>query len=230
LNSHAGPARPECQFLVVQIGWRVDDDLQHTRRRPCGDLARLISLLGRPRAAASAASHRIPVRVLPLYAKRTAHSGGYARCLKAPKSKAGGSRAWARAVFPRKRLVKACTSRFRVSCRATAGQAARVPPHVIGKLVFLKRFIPFNGIYICADRPMVHPPQALPGGRRIDARRHLQDLGRGLPAMRGMPGNRPCFRVNFFYREDFIYLCDELFTLGKMSSRSWSLPQAHFPG
>ena len=22
-------ALPECQFLVVQIGWRVDDDLQH---------------------------------------------------------------------------------------------------------------------------------------------------------------------------------------------------------
>jgi hypothetical protein len=23
-------ALPECQFLVVQTGWRVDDDLQHT--------------------------------------------------------------------------------------------------------------------------------------------------------------------------------------------------------
>jgi hypothetical protein len=34
---------------------------------------------------------------------------------------------------------------------------------------------------------------------------------------------RSGFRVNFFYREGFLCLYDELFTLGKMSSRSWGL-------
>jgi hypothetical protein len=40
----------------------------------------------------------------------------------------------------------------------------------------------------------------------------------GLSAMRGMPRNRLNFQVNFFYHEDFVYLYDELFTLGKIFS------------
>jgi hypothetical protein len=41
---------------------------------------------------------------------------------------------------------------------------------------------------------------------------------RELPAMRGMPVIRAGFRVNFFPGEYFVYLYDELFTSGKMSS------------
>jgi hypothetical protein len=52
---------------------------------------------------------------------------------------------------------------------------------------------------------------------------------RGLPAMRGISDIRLGFRVNFFFGEDFVYLYDELFTSGKMSSRSWWLPRAHPP-
>jgi hypothetical protein len=41
-----------------------------------------------------------------------------------------------------------------------------------------------------------------------------------LPAMRGMYHYRPGFRVNFFFREYFVYLYDEFLSPGKMSSRS----------
>jgi len=51
-----------------------------------------------------------------------------------------------------------------------------------------------------------------------------------LPAIRGMPDSKPGFRVNFFYREDFMYLYDELLTPGKKTSRSWSLPPVLSPG
>jgi hypothetical protein len=50
-----------------------------------------------------------------------------------------------------------------------------------------------------------------------------------LLAGRGITDYRSGFLVNFFYREDFVYLYDELFTLGKMSSRSWGLLRANFP-
>jgi hypothetical protein len=39
-----------------------------------------------------------------------------------------------------------------------------------------------------------------------------------------MPGNRPDFGVNLFYREDFVHLYDELYSPGIKPSRSWSLP------
>jgi hypothetical protein len=39
-----------------------------------------------------------------------------------------------------------------------------------------------------------------------------------LSAMGRTHGMRPDFQVNFFYRENFVYLYDELFTPGKMSS------------
>jgi hypothetical protein len=39
-----------------------------------------------------------------------------------------------------------------------------------------------------------------------------------LSTMRGMRDVRPDFQVNIFYRENFVYLYDELFTSGKMSS------------
>jgi hypothetical protein len=40
----------------------------------------------------------------------------------------------------------------------------------------------------------------------------------------------PGFDVNFFYCEDFMHLYDELFTSGKISSRSWTPPSAYPPG
>jgi hypothetical protein len=43
---------------------------------------------------------------------------------------------------------------------------------------------------------------------------------RELPAVRRMYHYQPGFRVNFFFREDFVYLYDELSSPGKMSSRS----------
>jgi hypothetical protein len=54
--------------------------------------------------------------------------------------------------------------------------------------------------------------------------RLIQNPPRELPTMRLMSDLRLSFRVNFFYREDFVYLYDELFTSGKMYSRSWALP------
>lgn len=39
-----------------------------------------------------------------------------------------------------------------------------------------------------------------------------------LSAIRGMSDSQPSFGVNFFYREDFVRVYDELFTLGIMSS------------
>jgi hypothetical protein len=35
-----------------------------------------------------------------------------------------------------------------------------------------------------------------------------------------LPVLRHRFREDLFFHEDFVYLCDEFFTLGKMSSRS----------
>jgi hypothetical protein len=44
------------------------------------------------------------------------------------------------------------------------------------------------------------------------------------PVMRRISDIRPGFHVNLFYREDFVYLYDELSSPGKMSSRSCRLP------
>jgi hypothetical protein len=49
-------------------------------------------------------------------------------------------------------------------------------------------------------------------------------LSAELPVMRRISDIRPGFRVSFFYREDFVYLYDELSSPGKMSSRSCRLP------
>jgi hypothetical protein len=52
---------------------------------------------------------------------------------------------------------------------------------------------------------------------------------RELPVMLRMSDIRLDFRVNFFYREDFVYLYDELSSPGKKPSRSWGLPLKHPP-
>jgi hypothetical protein len=46
----------------------------------------------------------------------------------------------------------------------------------------------------------------------------VSEPARELPAMRGISDIRLGFRENYFFGEDFVYLYDELFSSGKMSS------------
>jgi hypothetical protein len=47
--------------------------------------------------------------------------------------------------------------------------------------------------------------------------------------MRKIPSYRSGFREEIFYRVDFVYLYDELFTPEKMSSRSWDPAWPGYP-
>jgi hypothetical protein len=53
--------------------------------------------------------------------------------------------------------------------------------------------------------------------------------GAGLSVIRSLYLLRYRFREKIFYREDFVYLYDELFTSGKITSRSWSLQPSDMP-
>jgi DNA-binding SARP family transcriptional activator/tetratricopeptide (TPR) repeat protein len=78
--------------------------------------------------------------------------------------------------------------------------------------------------WIAPDDPPDPPPLLI---RRNSGTGGLEDyakLSAELPVMRRISGIRPGFHVNLFYREDFVYLYDELSSPGKMSSRSCHLP------